>query len=183
MCLESCSRVRRGAWKQAQSFLSSQHKCSPWDVPSCPGNVLPGHAASTSLRSPVLLGWASFSPLAKPALRGGTASRWGPAESQEDQDQKARPSSHLYIYFFFWGAQLSAAAAAANSVCGSDARVKNPQYETILDYTKGCWGPIFQLHHWNVARGKGAEAWGNAKLEGCCTHDFFPDRKQLQMPN
>lgn len=31
------------------------------------------------------------------------------------------------IYIFFWGAQLSAAAAAANSVCGSDTRVKNPQ--------------------------------------------------------
>lgn len=165
--------------KPSPSFPAQVQPPGPRDVPSCPGNVLPGHTASTSLHLPFLLGLASLAPLAEPALRGGTASRWGPGESQKDQYQRARPSFHPV----FGGAQLPAAAAAVNGECGLDTRVKNPQCETISDCTKGSCGPAFQLHQRKFARGKRAEAWANAKLESCCTQESFPDKKQSRMPN
>jgi len=50
---------------KASPVLPSQHNRSPRDAPSCPGNVLPGHAVSSSLRLPVLLGLASLAAPAK----------------------------------------------------------------------------------------------------------------------
>lgn len=139
--------------KPSPSFPAQAQPPAPRDVPSCPGNALPGHPASTSLRWPVL--WpASLAPLAQHALWGATASRWGRGESRRDRYRRARPPRHLV----FGGAQLLVDAAAVNSECRPDTCVKNPRRGGISGHTKGSSGPVFQLHHRKFARGKGAEA-------------------------
>lgn len=125
-CVWSPAPAREGEpeSKPSPSFPAQVQPLGPWDVPSCPGNVLPGHAASISLCLP---DFASLAPLAQPAPWGCTASHWGPGESQKDHYQRARPSSHPG----FGGAQLPAAAAAVNSESGWDAPVKHPRRGAI----------------------------------------------------
>jgi len=105
---------------KASPVLPSQHNRSPRDAPSCPGNVLPGHAVSSSpSTSPSCWDWPPLLPRPSSSARRHS-SRWGPGQSQKDQHQRAGPSCHPV----FGGAQLPAAAAAVNSEYGLDIRAK-----------------------------------------------------------
>lgn len=131
---------------KASPVLPSQHKCSPRAPGMC--RHVPGMSFLDTLHpSP------SACPTSPPSpgLWGCTALHWGPAESQKDHYQRARPSSHPG----FGGAQLPAAAAAVNSECGWGAPVNSVE---LSHCAKGSCGPAFQLHHGKFARGKRAEA-------------------------
>lgn len=104
--------------KPSPSFPAQVQHPGPRDVLSCPGNVLPGHAASTSLL-PILQGWPPS--LLWPRLLHGDAQ---PHAGDQGSTEGPAPKGKTSFSLFFGGAQLP--AAAVKTEYGSDTRVKTP---------------------------------------------------------